>query len=117
MVAEATLVKQSNALITQYIKSWTERYGKSPVLNRYKWKWAFRDMVEDLGYERAKEVVAYYFRTNRLGHPIEHIAYNYDQMHKILLEREADDANIEKLKKETEQRVKEWEEKIGDQGS
>ena len=117
MVAEATLVKQSNALITQFIKSWTERYGKAPVLNRYKWKWAFRDMIDDLGYERAKEVVAYYFRTNRIGHPVEHLAYNYDQLHNILLEREKDNEKTALLMRETEQRVKEWEKKLGNEGS
>ena len=117
MVAQSTLTKQANGLVTQYIKNWTDKYGKAPVINRYKEKWGFQDMVQDLGYERAKEVVDYYFNTGRLGHPTTYLIYNYETLHKIMLEREADRENMARLAKETEQRVKEWEEKLGNQGS
>jgi hypothetical protein len=117
MVAQSTLTKQSNGLITQFIKNWTEKYGKPPVLNRYKWKWAFQDMVQDLGYERAKDVVEYYFRTGRPLHPIDYLAYNYDKLYSIMLERELDREKTALLAKETEQRVKEWERRLGNQGS
>jgi hypothetical protein len=117
MVAQSTLTKQANGLVTLYIKNWTDKYGKAPTINRFKHKWAFQDMIQDLGYERAKKVVDYYFRTGRLGHPIEHLIYNYEQLNNIMLEREADQENMAKLAKETEKRVKEWEEKLGNQGS
>jgi len=117
MVAQSTLTKQANGLVTLYIKSWTEKYDKQPNINRFKHKWAFQDMIEDLGYDRAKKVVDYYFRTQKLGHPIEYLIYNYDRLNKIMLEREADNENLARLAKETEKRVKEWEEKLGHQGS
>jgi hypothetical protein len=117
MVAQATLNKQANALVTQFIKNYTEKYGKPPVVNRFKQKWAFLDMIEDLGYERAKEVVDYYFRTSKVLHPIEYLIYNYERLNNVMLEREQDKANLAKIAKETEKRVREWEEKLGNQGS
>lgn len=117
MVAQSTLTKQANGLVTLFIKNWTTKYGKAPTINRFKHKWAFQDMVEDLGYERAKEVVDYYFGTGRLGHPIEQLIYNYERLNKVMLEREEDNKNLALIAKQTEQRVKEWEEKLGNQGS
>jgi hypothetical protein len=117
MVTQSTLTKQANGLVTQFIKNYTDKYGKPPVLNRYKEKWAFQDMVSDLGYERAKTVVDYYFATNNLGHPVQYLMYNYERLNRVMLEREADRENITRLAAETEKRVREWEEKLGNQGS
>lgn len=117
MVAQSTLTKQANGLITQFIKSWTEKYGKPPVINRYKEKWAFQDMVSDLGYDRAKRVVDYYFRTGRPFHPVQYLIYNYENLNKIMLEREKDADDLRRIAKETEERVRKWEEKLGNQGS
>lgn len=115
MVAQSTLTKQANGLVTQFIKNYTDKYGTPPVLNRYKEKWAFQDMVTDLGYDRAKEVVDYYFRTGRAGHPVQYFVYNYETLNRIMLEREEDRKNLAKIAKETEKRVKEWEESVGNQ--
>lgn len=117
MVAQSTLTKQANGLITQFIKNYTDKYGKAPVLNRYKEKWAFQDMVSDLGYERAKLVVDYYFRTSKLGHPIQYLLYNYERLNRVMLEREEDNAKLKEIAQATKKRVEEWEKNIGNQGS
>lgn len=117
MVAQSTLTKQANGLVTQFIKNWTDKYGKPPVLNRYKEKWAFQDMVTDLGYDRAKEVVDYYFRTSRVGHPVQYFVYNYETLNRIMLEREEDAKNLTEIAKLTEQRVREWERNLGNERS
>lgn len=117
MVAQSTLTKQANALVTQFIKNYTGKYGSAPVLNRYKEKWAFQDMISDLGYDRAQKVVDYYFRTNKPFHPVQYLAYNYERLNKVMLEREEDNRKLEQIARETEIRVKEWEEKLGNQGS
>lgn len=108
MVAQTTLNKQANALITLYIAEFKHKYNREPVTNRYRERWGFLSMIEDLGYERAREVVEYYFKTSRIGHPVNGLLQNYDRLHKILNEIAEDEANRERLRRETEERVREW---------
>ena len=114
MASAAALAKQANGLVTLYVNLWADKYNDAPAVNRHRDKWGFQDMVEDLGYDRAKEVITYYFQTGRPGHPLKHLLMNYDRLHKLLLEIEQDEIDRVRLRKETEQRVKEWEEKNGD---
>lgn len=109
MASQATLTKQGNALVTLFIKSYTEKYGHAPTLNRYKAKWGFQSMIEDLGYERSQEVIAYYFRTGKQGHPVEFLHMNYEKIVDYAEERKRDEEKREELRRLTEQQVKEWE--------
>jgi hypothetical protein len=109
MVAEATINKYTNELLALYIDRYTSLYGKTPVMNRFKQKWGFRAMYEDLGLAQAKKVIEHYFKTERFGHPIDYLLYNYEKLNLILIELEKDAVDREQLRKETEQRVREWE--------
>lgn len=109
MASQATLTKQGNALVTLFINLYTEKYGAAPRLNRYKAKWGFQSMVEDLGYEMAQEVINYYFRTGKQGHPVEFLHMNYERIAEYNEERKRDEKMREELRRETEQRMKELE--------
>lgn len=111
MASQATLTKHGNALVTLFIKLYTEKYSAAPKLNRYKAKWGFQSMVEDLGYERSQEVVHYYFRTSKQGHPVEFLHMNYEKIADYNEERKRDEAMRAELRRQTEQQVKEYEEK------
>lgn len=116
MVAQATLNKQANALITLFVRLWKEKYPKSePQINRYREKWGFQSMVEDLGYSRAQEVVEYYFKTGRVGHPVQQLLFNYDKLHKVMTEIAEDEAKRAELRAATEKRVREWESARGNE--
>jgi hypothetical protein len=117
MVAQATLNKQANALVTMYLSEFKGKYNREPVVNRYREKWGFLSMIEDLGYERAQEVIRFYFTTGRVGHPVNALLNNYDRLHKVMSEIAEDEANRERLRRETEERVKEWESARGDENS
>ena len=117
MVSQATLVKYGNALINLYTTTYSEKYGRAPVINRHRDKWGFQSMAEDLGYERSKEVIEYYFRTGRVGHPLQHLLYNYEKLDTILKELAEDEVKRAELRKMTEQRVKEWQERNGNTSS
>lgn len=117
MVAQATLTKQANALITLYANEYADKYSKAPVMNRFRDKWGFQGMVEDLGYGRAQEVVKYYFRTSRVGHPLQYLLYNYEKLDQILKELAEDEVKREELRKLTEKRVAEWEARSGNSNS
>ena len=114
MVAEATVNRHATTLLTQYVTLYQERYGKTPPdLNRYRDKWIFRNMYEDLGNKQAARVIEYYFKTSRVGHPVQYLGYNYDRLSQIVLDLDKDKEDRLRLRKETEARVKEWDAKNG----
>lgn len=108
MASAATLTKQANENINLFIKLYTDKYGNAPVFNRHKHKWAYQDMIKDLGFDEAQATIRYYFDTNRFGHPVEHLLYNYDSINQTRIELDEDDEKRARLRMETEQRVREW---------
>lgn len=108
-MATKTPAQKANELITLYIKLWTERYGKKPVLNRYKYKWAFQDMIDDLGYDNAHAVVEFFFKTESSGHTLDKIAYNYDELHKVREQLDEQSRKAAILREETRKRVEAFE--------
>lgn len=108
-VTTATLNKQADELLNLYVSLYVDKYGKSPTINRFKQRWAFKDMIADYGLAPSKSVVEYYFSTGRVGHPMEYLLYNYDKLHRIMVDIKQDEVKREEIRRETEERVKEWE--------
>ena len=113
MATSRTLTTQTNALVSLYVKLYKENYeGESPSgFNRHRDKWGFQSMIEDLGYNRAREVVEYYFETKHILHPVNTLLYEYDRLDKIMKERAADDKRKARLLEESRARVEEWRKK------
>ena len=101
--------QQYNALIILFLHLYEKKYNKVPVaFNRYREKWGFKSMFDDLGYGRAREVVDWYFELVRYDHPVQYLLYNYDRMNKEMIE-EAEDRDVRAaLRAETKKRVEEW---------
>jgi hypothetical protein len=102
-----TLAQQANVLITKYVKLYKEFHGDAPVINRYRDKWGFQNMIEDLGKGDAEKVVAYYFTLTK-PHDLNDLFRNYDELHKNRLADEEDVRRVAKLHEETAKRVKEY---------
>lgn len=113
---QAELNKQANALISFYLTLYKKKYGETPTLNRYREKWGFISMIEDLGVARAKEVMEFYFDSKSFGHGVVDLLRNYDNLHNRMNSIERDRAERERLRKETKKRVEEWEAALGNQG-
>lgn len=111
MATDAVVNKQANGLYTLYQKKYTEKYGRGPNGNRYRAKWGIRDMLEDYSYDDCKKIVEYYFRTGKQGHSIDFLLTNYDRVFEFMTERMEDERKREELRKQTEQKVREMEEK------
>lgn len=108
--------QQAYALISLYEKLYADKYGQKPSdLNRFKVKYAFGDMISDLGYGGSEEVIKYYFKTSRPGHPLQYLLYNYEKLERIRLEIIEDDQRREALRERTKLAVKEWDFKHGNQ--
>lgn len=102
-------VKQPHALISLYAKLYNEKYGKSVVINRYKEKWAMMDVIESIGYERAQELIEYYFRTKKQGHPIQWFFLNFERLDDMLTKVTLDEERRNMLLLQTKKMVEEAE--------
>lgn len=112
-MAKLTANQQAYALITLFEKHYDKHYHRKPEINRHRDKWGFQDMVEDLGYDEAKDIVAYYFELKYIGHPVQTLLRNYDKFSRVKKERQEDEANRLRLRAETKKRVEEFERQHG----
>lgn len=107
MAAERS-AQQANALLTKYLTLYDTKYGRKPTINRYKEKWAMKDVIESVGYPRAQELLEYYFTTGRTGHPLQWFFYNFDRLDETLKELGNDNEKRRQLREETKRRAAEW---------
>lgn len=113
-MAKLTANQQAYALISLFEKHYQKKYNRKPDLNRHRDKWGFQDMVEDLGYDIAQEIVVYYFELKYVGHPVQQLLRNYDKFRRVRDERREDEAERLRLRAETKKRVEDWEKTHGD---
>lgn len=93
--------QQLMKLFNAYYKS---KYGVDYKGNSHSDKWGFVDMVEDLGWSEAVDVVEYYFKTKpRGGHSRQHLCYHYHEYSQTLEQVEKE----RNLKREILRRMKE----------
>ncbi len=99
--------KQPYALLSLYEKLYSDKYQKTARLNKFKEKWAMQDVIESVGYERARELLEYYFRVTKQGHPIQWFFYNFDRLDDMLIQSEEDMRRRQKLRQATKKMVEE----------
>ena len=97
--------KEPYILISFYETLYFQKYGKKPRLNKFREKWAMQDVIDSVGYERAKELLEYYFKTSKSGHPLNFFFYNFDRIDQVQLEIEKDKANRIMLREQTKKLV------------
>lgn len=101
--------QQANALLTLYSSLYTKRYKTAPtMINRYRDKWGMVDVIESVGYDRAKELLEYYLGTSRATHPLQWFFYNFDTIDKTMEDEKADGNERRKVMLETKKRAEEW---------
>ncbi len=91
--------------MTQYQNLYKERYGKVPTINKFREKWAMQDVIDSVGYDRAKELLLYYFKTGKSGHPLNFFYNNFDRMDSFMKGSEADKESRRKLREATKKLV------------
>jgi hypothetical protein len=94
-------------LLGTYQSLYKERYGKPPRINKYREKWAMQDVIDSVGYDRAKELLEYYFMTAKQGHPLSFFYYNFDKIDALKTEIDRDKLNRIRMLKETKEMVEE----------
>lgn len=97
--------KEPYVLIGLYELLYKERYNKKPRINKFREKWAMQDVIDSVGFERAKELLTYYFKTNKSGHPLTFFFYNFDKIDYLKIEIEKDIKNRRTLREATKKMV------------
>ena len=93
-------------LLTDYSNLYKDKYGKVPRINKFREKWAMQDVIDSVGYDRARELLGYYFKTSKSGHPLNFFYNNFDRMDAFMENAEKDKEHRRKLRQNTEKLVK-----------
>jgi hypothetical protein len=97
--------KQPYILISLYLSLYKERYNKSLTVNKFREKWAMQDVIDSVGYDRSVELLKYYFKTNKSGHPLNFFYNNFDRIDQLEKEIKKDKAVRSALLEETKKMV------------
>ena len=76
-------------------------------MNKFREKWAMQDVIDSVGFDRAKELLVYYFSTGKSGHPLQFFYYNFDKIDALKKEIDKDKVNRIRLLEETKHMVEE----------
>jgi hypothetical protein len=97
--------KEPYILLTLYQNLYKDKYNKAVTINKFREKWAMQDVIDSVGYTRAKELLEYYFGLNKNGHPLQFFFYNFDKMDLVKTEIEKDKEKRRLLLEETKKMV------------
>lgn len=88
-----------------YQSLYKDKYGRAVTINKFREKWAMQDVIDSVGFDRAKELLEYYFGLNKNGHPLQFFFYNFDKMDALKIEIEKDKEKRRLLLEETKKMV------------
>lgn len=94
-------------LMTNYQNLYRERYGKMPTLNKFREKWAMQDVIDSVGFQKANDLLHYYFSLEKTGHPLQFFYYNFDKMENARIELQKDIETRRLLRESTKKMVEE----------
>ena len=99
--------KQVYTLLGHYDKLYTEKYGNKPTYNRYREKWGMQDVIDSVGFDRAKELIGYYFRVTKPLHPLQWFFFNFDKLDDMMSKIDSDNERRKRLLEQTKRMVEE----------
>lgn len=102
-----TAKQRPHILLSLYVTLYEKAYGFKPPVNRNRDKWGFSDMIEDLGMDRAREVVEWYFDTGAT-HTFSNLFRTYDKISMEIDEYNRDRKHLADVREATRQRVEEF---------
>jgi hypothetical protein len=97
--------KEPYILLTLYQNLYKDKYNKAVTINKFREKWAMQDVIDSVGYDRAKQLLEYYFGLTKNGHPLQFFFYNFDKMDLVKTEIEKDKEKRRLLLEETKKMV------------
>lgn len=99
--------KEPYILLSVYSNLYEGLYGSKPTINRYKEKWSMQDVLDSIGFDRAKSVLDYYFKTGKNKHPLNFFYNNFERIESMMMQINEDKANRSRLLEATRRMVEE----------
>jgi hypothetical protein len=99
--------KLAYGLVGLYCALYKQNYNRPPVVNKYREKWAMQDVIDSVGYDRAKILLEYYFKITKPGHPLQWFFYNFEKLDITLQQAEEDKSRRELIRAKTRNMVEE----------
>jgi len=99
--------KLAYGLVGLYCTLYKENYKKVPVVNKYREKWAMQDVIDSVGYDRAKVLLEYYFKVPKAPHTMQWFFYNFEKLDLTLQQVEQDKTRRELIRSRTKAMVEE----------
>lgn len=109
-VLENNKKNQPYILVWKYQKLYKEKYGKDIVVNKFRDKSSMQDVIDSIGFERAMELLEYYFKINRPNHSLLFFLWNFDRLDIAEKEISKDKVKRELLREATKKLVEGGEE-------
>ena len=97
-------------LIWKYQNLYKEKYGKDVVINKFREKSSMNDVIQSIGFDRAMDLLDYYFRIPRSNHTILFFLWNFDKLDKAERELSKDKEKRRLLREATKRLVEGGEE-------
>jgi len=94
-------------LVSLYLSLYKEKYNKTIIINKHKEKWAMSDVIDSVGFPRAKELLVYYFHTSKSGHPLQWFLYNFERLDILLTAKAEDEEKRNRMRALTKKMVME----------
>lgn len=94
--------------IEEYQRLYRKKYSKSILVNKYKEKWAMKQLIEDFGRDDVFHVLEYYFKTAKEGHPLNWLYNNYITVRESYMSYNRDLELREQRREETRKMKQEW---------
>ena len=99
--------KLAYGLVSLYCALYKESYKKPAVVNKSREKGAMQDVIDSVGYDRAKTLLEYYFKIIKNGHPLSWFFYNFEKLDITLQQTEEDKTRRELIRAKTKSMVEE----------
>lgn len=99
--------KLAYALVSLYCALYKQKYNRQPVVNKYREKWAMQDVIDSVGYDRAKELLEFYFKTANHGNTLQWFFYNFEKLDLSLSQAQQDKTRREIIRAKTKTMVEE----------
>lgn len=105
----APTAAECHALTSYFIKQYTQKYGKAPVVNRNIAKTQFQNMLMDYSSEEIRNLIDFFLTTQSSNnHRINDLFYGYDRLVEAMRQHDEDVILQQRLREETKRRTEEW---------
>ena len=99
--------KEPYILLSIYANEYEALYNVKPTINKYREKWAMQDVIDSIGFDRAKEVLQYYFNTGKNKHHLNFFYNNFERIEDMMIQQKEDRVNRDRLLEQTRKMVQE----------